>query len=172
MLTFNISTNYGGVQDKSTHWLINSLKPNNYRIRQLANSLTRQFTNSLTPSSLTHSRQFANSPTRQFTISQTRQFTNSLSPIHKLTNSLTRQLTNSQVYKLINSSTLQITSSSTQNLKSISFILQYHSRFCSVLAKIWVKKQVNIYYFYPSTSFVMSIFKNVTCILHHFAFLV
>gem|GEM_PF-6700527 len=59
-----------GVQDKLTHWLINSLMPNNSRIRQLANSLTRQFTNS-----------------------QTRQFTNSLSPIRQLTNSPIHKLT-------------------------------------------------------------------------------
>ena len=52
------------------------------------------------------------------------------------------------------------------------FILQRHSIFHSVLARILAKKQVICHYFHPSTPFVLSIFKNKTCILHHFAFLV
>ena len=71
-----------------------------------------------------------------------------------------------------NSSTYKLKHSSTQKLKFLSFILQYHSIFRSVLAKIQVKKQVNSYYFYPAMSSNLSVFKKKTCILHHFAFLV
>ena len=39
-----------------------------------------------------------------------------------------------------------------------------------LLAKIQVVMQVNSHYFYPFTSFVLSVFKNKTCILHHLAF--
>ena len=52
------------------------------------------------------------------------------------------------------------------------FILQFYSIFHSVLARILAKKQVNYHYFHPSASFVLSIFKSKTCILHLFAFLV
>ena len=51
------------------------------------------------------------------------------------------------------------------------FILQYRSNFHSILAKIQVLKQVKSHYFLPFTSFVLSVFRNKTCILHHFAFL-
>ena len=79
---------------------------------------------------------------------------------------------NSSTYKLKDSSTYKLKDSSTQKLKFLSFILQYHSNFRSVLAKIQVKKQVNSYYFCPATSSNLSVFKKKTCILHHFAFLV
>ena len=51
------------------------------------------------------------------------------------------------------------------------FILQYRSNFHSVLARMQVIKQVKSHYFLPFTSFILSVFKNKTCILHHFAFL-
>ena len=53
----------------------------------------------------------------------------------------------------------------------IIYILQCHSNFHIVLAKIWVKKQVNRHYFQILLPFVLSIFKNKACILHHFTFL-
>ena len=81
---------------------------------------------------------------------------------YKLTKA--QQLQKTSTHKLINSSTLK--------LKLLSFILQCRSNFCFVLAKIWVKKQVNIHYFYPFMPWRLSIFKPRTCILHHFAFLV
>ena len=52
------------------------------------------------------------------------------------------------------------------------FLLQNHSNFRSVLAKILVIKQVNCHYSWPFTPFVLSVLKNKTCILHHIAFLV
>ena len=53
----------------------------------------------------------------------------------------------------------------------IIYILQCHSNFHIVLAKIWVKKQVNRHYFQILSPFILSIFKNKACILHHFTFL-
>ena len=46
------------------------------------------------------------------------------------------------------------------------------SKFHSVLAKIQAVKWVNGHYFQSFTPFVLSVFGNETCILHHFAFLV
>ena len=74
--------------------------------------------------------------------------------------------------KANNSRTHQLINLLTQKLKSLSFILQYHSNFLSVLEKIQVKKQVKSHFFYPFMSWYLSIFKPTTCILHHFAFLV
>ena len=53
----------------------------------------------------------------------------------------------------------------------VYFILQHRSNFRSVLAKIWVKKQVNSHYFLLFTPCVLSVLKNKTCVLHHLAFL-
>ena len=53
----------------------------------------------------------------------------------------------------------------------VYFILQYRSNSRSVLAKIWVEKQVNSHYFLPFMSCILSVLKNKTCILHHFTFL-
>jgi len=74
--------------------------------------------------------------------------------------------------ELINSKEYQLKSPPTQNLKLPPFLLQNHSNFRSVLAKILVKKQVKSRFFYPFTPFVLSVLKNKTCILHHIAFLV
>ena len=54
----------------------------------------------------------------------------------------------------------------------IIFILQKRSIFHSILARIQHKKQANWNFFRPFTSLVLSVFRNRTCILHHFAFLV
>jgi len=53
VLSFNISTNRGGVHSKSTHWLINSRKPTtaediNSPTHKLTNSPTQKLTNSPT----------------------------------------------------------------------------------------------------------------------------
>ena len=74
--------------------------------------------------------------------------------------------------ELINSKEYQLKSPPTQNLKLLFFLLQNHSDFRSVLAKISVIKQVNCHYSWPFTPFVLSVLKNKTCILHHIAFLV
>ena len=74
--------------------------------------------------------------------------------------------------ELINSKEHQLKNSPTQNLKLPSFLLQNHSNFRSVLAKILVKKQVKSRFFYPFTPLGLSVLKNKTCILHHLAFLV
>ena len=79
----------------------------------------------------------------------------------KTNKSRTHQLTNRKTHKLINS-----------NLKLLSLILQHHSIFRSVLAKIQAIMQVNRPYFWPFTLYNMFNFKKTTCILHHFAFLV
>ena len=52
------------------------------------------------------------------------------------------------------------------------FFLQNGTKSHSVLAKIQAEKQVNSYQFQPFRPFVLSIFQNNTCILHHFVFLV
>ena len=57
-----------------------------------------------------------------------------------------------------------------ETLKSL-FFLQARSNFCAVLAKIQVKKQVKSPCFQSFTPFVLLVFKNKTCILHHLAFL-
>ena len=85
-------------------------------------------------------------------------------------NSLTLNLTKAQ--QLPKTSTHKLKNSSSQKLKLLSFILRHHSIFRSVLAKILVKRSVNSYYFYPLTSWGLSIFKTKTCILPHLAFLV
>ena len=82
-------------------------------------------------------------------------------------NSSTYELTKSPNHKLTNSPTQQF-----KKLKFLSFIIQIHFNFYSVLAKKQVIKQVKSHYFQLFTPSVLSIFKNRTCILHHFAFLV
>ena len=74
--------------------------------------------------------------------------------------------------ELINSKEHQLKNPPAQNLKLLFFLLQSHSNFRSVLAKISVKKQVKSPFFYPSTPWGLSVFKPRTCILHHIAFLV
>ena len=74
--------------------------------------------------------------------------------------------------ELINSKEHQLKNSPTQNLKLLYFILQQRSKFHSVLAKIQVEKWVKSNYFQPFMSSCLSDFKNITCILHHIAFLV
>ena len=69
----------------------------------------------------------------------------------------------------VNSSTNKTNSS---KLKSILFILQIPSNFHAILAKILAKRQENSYHFHLLTPLALSIFKNKTRILHHFAFLV
>ena len=91
--------------------------------------------------------------------------------VHQHTNQLinqpTHQLANSPTCKLINSQSPQLTV-----LNCYLLFLQYRSSFHSVLAKIQVKKQVNYYYFLLFTSSNVSVFENITSILHHLAFLV
>jgi len=74
--------------------------------------------------------------------------------------------------ELINSKEYQLKNPPAQNLKLPPFLLQNHSNFRSVLAKISVKKQVKSRFFYPFTPWGLSVFKPRTCILHHIAFLV
>ena len=74
--------------------------------------------------------------------------------------------------ELINSKEYQLKNPPAQNLKLLFFLLQNHSNFRSVLAKISVIKQVNCHYSWPFTPFVLSVLKNKTCILYHLAFLV
>ena len=90
----------------------------------------------------------------------------------KLIISLTQKLINPLTQKLINSLAPKIINSLTQNPNFFIFILQYASNFHAVLAKILAKKQVNVYHFQPFMSLTLSVFKNKTCILHHFTFLV
>jgi hypothetical protein len=58
-----------------------------------------------------------------------------------------QQISKTSTHKLINLPTQQLTNPSTQILKIIAFILQTLLIFRSVLAKIWVKKQLNSHYF-------------------------
>ena len=91
---------------------------------------------------------------------------------YKLTNSSTHKLTTPSIFKLKNLSIHELINSSTRKLKYLYFILQQHSKFHSVLAKIQVEKWVKSHYFQPFMSSCLSDFKNTTCILHHIAFLV
>ena len=101
--------------------------------------------------------------------SQAHQLKNSST--QKLIYSQAHQLKNSSTQKLINSKVHQLKSSSTQKLKLLSFILQHHSNFRAVLAKIQAIKQVNCHFFQSFIPSDMFIFKKKTCILHHLAFL-
>jgi len=74
--------------------------------------------------------------------------------------------------QLINLPTHKLTNSKTQKLKFVIFILQNHSDFHPILAKILGVKWVNWQYFQLFTSLTLSIFKHKTYILHQFAFLV
>ena len=94
------------------------------------------------------------------------------SSTQKLINPSTHKLTTPSIYKLKNFSIHELIDSSTRKLNFLYFILQQHSKFHSVLAKIQVEKWVNSHYFQPFMSSCLSDFKNTTCILHHIAFLV
>ena len=126
------------VQDKSILWLINSQKNNNSRIHQLINLLTPQFINLPTHTLI-------NLSTKEtYTL---KNLTNlQTSSTHKLTYSKTYKLKTSPTYKPYqltdspNSKTYKLKTSPIQKLKSISFILQRHSNFHSVLGEILVKK--------------------------------
>ena len=142
----NTPLTYEG-RDKSTHWPINSRKPNNSRIHQLINLLTSQF---------------INSPTHTL-INLSTQNTHTLKKHTNLQISSTYKLTYSQTYNL--------KTSPTQKLKPLSFILQRHSNFHSVLGEMLVKKYVNWYHLQPFSPLVLSIFRFKACILYHFAFL-
>ena len=88
-----------GMQYKSTHWLINSLKPNNSQRHQLAYSLNHKLT-----SSQTHQlkiQQLINSQTHQFINSKAHQLTNPSTQTHQLTNSLTQTSSTHQLTNLI-----------------------------------------------------------------------
>ena len=135
VLSFNISTNRGGVHSKSTHWLINSRKPTT---AEDINSLTHKLKNLPT-------QKLINSPTQKLTSSPTHKLINSKT--HQLKSSLTHKLKNSQAHQLTSLQTHQLTNSSTQNLKPLSLILQCRSKFRSVLAKIQAKKLVKSHYF-------------------------
>ena len=97
----------------------NPREPNNSRIHHRINLQTQKIINSQTyhPN---------NSRIHQLINLQTHQLTNSKKPP-------THQLVSSQTHKF---QTHQLTNSSTQKVKIIIFLLQYHSNFHSVLAKI------------------------------------
>ena len=78
---------------------------------------------------------------------------------------------NSQTHKLTKSSDQKFTYASSRKLKFLHFILQIHSDFHSVLAKIQAIKLVKSHPFQPFTPLPLSIFENKSCILHHLAFL-
>ena len=148
----NTPLTYEG-QHKSAHWPINSRKPNSSRIHQLINLLTAQLTNSPTHTLINLSTknlltpQLTNSQTHNLINLSTQNFTNlQTSSTHKLTYSQTYKLKTSPTYKPYqltdspNSKTYKLKTSPIQKLKSISFILQRHSNFHSVLGEILVKK--------------------------------
>ena len=90
---------------------------------------------------------------------------------YKFASSSHYKLTNPSINRLVNQPTQKLINIQTQKLKFVIFILQNGSKFHFIPARKQVKKQVNYYYFQSSTPFIMSIFKNKTCILHHFSFL-
>ena len=115
---------------------------------QLTKSSTQKLTNSSTYKT-------TNLPTHQLTNSKAQ--TNINLQNHQLENSSTYKLTNSSTYKLINIQVHKLTNSKTQKhqltnlqthiLKFLFFILQNHSKFRFVLAKILVKKEVDLHHF-------------------------
>lgn len=139
--------------------------------QQLDNSQTHQLTNS-------SACQPINSPSPHLTNSSTYKLISlpahqlTISPSRKFINLQARQLTNPSIHHLPTSQTRQLANSSTKNLKSIIFILQKHSCFIAILAKILAVNWANWHNFQPFASLTRSIFKRKTCILHHFAFLV
>ena len=63
----------------------------------------------------------------------------------------------------------------THQLRNLNvFFLSYitHPVRHPILAKIEVEKQENYHFYHPFAPIDLSVFKNTTCILHHFAFLV
>ena len=89
-----------------------------------------------------------------------------------LISSLDKTLNLPKLTNFIKPQTHKLANLATQKLKLLFFILQHHSNFHSVLAKIKVQKQAKCYYFLLFKSSNMSVFKKKTCILHHLAFLV
>ena len=85
----------------------------------------------------------------------------------KLTNPRPHRLINPQPHNLTNP-----TISSTQKFKLLSFILQSHTNFRSVLAKIKAIIWVKWHFFWSFTPSNLSVLKKTTCILYHLAFLV
>ncbi len=112
------------VQDKTTRWFINSRRTithespttteytttSTYKLKKTS---THKHTTQTTPDTSTH----------QLTTPST----------HRLKKTPTHQRVSSQTHKF---QTHQLTNSSIQKVKIIIFILQYHSNFHSVLAKI------------------------------------
>ena len=90
------------------------------------------------------------------------------------TNYTTQKTTPSKTHitqNLINAQTKQLKNSCPQKLKFLRLILQNAIYPPPILAKIQAAKQ-SISTFSPSRTFhFLSILKNTTCILHHFAFL-
>ncbi len=71
----------------------------------------------------------------------------------------------------MNSQTHQLNNSPPHKLKGLQYILQNACRLSPPSSEKSLQKQANGYDFQPYTFRSLSIFKTITCILHHFAFL-
>ena len=72
----------------------------------------------------------------------------------------------------MNSQTHQLNNSPPHNLKRLQYILQNTCRPSLYSSEKKAQKHANWHYFQPYTFLFLSIFGHITCILHHFAFLV
>ena len=116
------------MQDKSTHWPINSRKPNKSRRHQLTNSRAHKLTN-------TKNHKLKNSLTQKITISSTQKHTNSSTP----------ELTNSSANKLKNSKTHQLKKLKAHQLKTLNYCLLFYKTTListSFQQKYWLKSML------------------------------
>ena len=84
----------------------------------------------------------------------------------------TIQLTYSIIHELNNSRTKQLTNLKNHELEILRYILQNARRLSLPSSEKKAQKHANWHYFQPFLILFLSIFGHITCILHHFAFLV
>ena len=90
----------------------------------------------------------------------------------QLTNSIIHELNNSRTHKLKNSRTHKLKNSITHQLKILQYFLQNICRLSLPSSEKRPQKHANRRYFQPFPILFLSVFWHITCILHHFAFLV
>ena len=72
----------------------------------------------------------------------------------------------------MNSQTHQLNNSPPHKLKSLQYILQNTCRLSLPSSEKKAQKHANRHYFQPNPILILSVFCHITCVLHHFAFLV
>ena len=84
----------------------------------------------------------------------------------------TIQLTYSIIHELNNSRTKQLTNLKNHELEILWYILQNARRLSLPSSEKKAQKHANWHYFQPNPILILSVFCHITCVLHHFAFLV